>query len=144
MSSDWNEVTAQWRREMAFVGSNESGGSVQMGTLEGKPGVSSMEMLLLGLAGCTGVDIVHILRKMRQPLEDLQVKIRAKQADEHPKVYTQLEVTYVLWGDDLGKKAVEQAIQLSEEKYCSASVMLGKTAQITSSYHILSPGEDYK
>jgi putative redox protein len=141
MSSDWSEVTAQWNGEMSFTGTNAKGGSIQIGSLEGKPGVSPMEVLLLGAAGCTGVDIVHILRKMRQPLADLQLKVRAKRADEHPKVYTEIEILYLLWGEGLSEKAVEQAIQLSEEKYCSASVMLGKTAEIRSSYRILTPGE---
>jgi putative redox protein len=141
MSSDWSEVAAQWNGEMSFTGTNSKGGSIQMGSLEGKPRVSPMEMLLLGAAGCTGVDVVHILRKMRQSLTDLQVKVRAKRADDHPKVYTEIEILYLLWGDDLSEKAVKQAIQLSEDKYCSASVMLGKTAEMRSSYRILNPGE---
>ncbi len=139
--SEWKEVSAVWRGEMAFEGKNQTGGSVQMGTLDGKPGVSPMELLLLGVAGCTGVDVVNILSKKRQPLQDLRVVVRAKRADDHPKVYTEIEVTYLLWGEGLSEKAVEQAIELSETKYCSASAMLAKTARIRSQYRILAPGE---
>jgi putative redox protein len=141
MDSEWKEVSAEWRGEMAFEGKNQTGGSVQLGTLDGKPGVSPMELLLIGVAGCTGVDVVNILGKKRQPLQDLRVVVRAKRADDHPKVYTEIEVTYLLWGAGLSEKAVEQAIELSETKYCSASAMLGKTARITSKYRILAPGE---
>jgi putative redox protein len=141
MSEEWKEVVAEWRGESAFVGANHSGGSVQMGTLDGQPGISPMEMLLLGVAGCTGVDIVSILTKKRQKLIDFQVRVRGKRADQHPKIYTKIEVIYLLWGDQINPKAVEQAIQLSEEKYCSASVMLRANAQICSSYQLLNPGE---
>jgi putative redox protein len=140
MSNDWVEISTQWAGEMGFIGENAKGGTVQMGTVDGKPGVAPMEMLLLGLAGCTGVDVVHILRKKRAPLDDLKVRVRAKRADQHPKVYVEIEIEYLLWGD-LRPKDVEQAIQLSEEKYCSASAMLGKTAEIRSTYKILPPEE---
>jgi len=140
MSNDWVETSAKWAGEMGFIGENAKGGIVQMGTVDGKPGVAPMEMLLLGLAGCTGVDVVHILRKKRAPLKDLEVRVRAKRADQHPKVYVEIEIEYLLWGD-LKPKDVTQAIQLSEEKYCSASAMLGKTAEIRSTYKILPPEE---
>ena len=141
MSSDWVTLTAEWQGEMAFIGKNEKGGSVQMGVVDGVSGVSPMELLLSGLAGCTGVDVVHILGRMRLPLDDFRVTVRAKRADDHPKVYTKIEISYLLWGQDLTAKAVEQAIALSEKKYCSASAMLGKTAKIRSTYRILAPGE---
>ena len=140
MSDQWVEISAKWAGEMGFIGENARGGVVQMGTVDGKPGVAPMEMLLVGLAGCTGVDVVHILRKKRAPLEDLRVRVRARRADQHPKVYVEIEIEYLLWGD-LKPKDVEQAIQLSEEKYCSASAMLGKTAEIRSTYQILPPEE---
>ena len=130
MSSDWVTLTADWQGEMAFIGKNNTGGSVQMGKVDNKPGVSPMELLLAGLAGCTGVDVVHILRKKRISLDDFQVTVRAKRADDHPKVYTDIEINYVFWCQDLSTKDVEQAIRLSEEKYCSASAMLGESANI--------------
>jgi putative redox protein len=141
MSDEWKEVVAEWRGELSFLGKNAAGGTVQIGALGDKPGIGPMEMLLLGAAGCTGMDIVNILEKKRQKLHDFQVRVRGKRAAEHPKVYTDIEVTYLLWGENLDPKGVEQAIQLSEEKYCSASVMLGAVAKIVSSYRILPPGE---
>ena len=140
-NSEWQEVIAEWRGGIAFEGQNEIGGRVQMGNLDGKPGIAPMELLLLSLAGCTGVDVAHILRKKRQPLQDLRVKVRAKRAPQHPKVYTEIEVIYLFWGEGLSTKAIEQAIQLSEEKYCSASAMLRKTASIKSTYQIIAPDE---
>jgi putative redox protein len=141
MNEEWKEVVAVWRGESAFLGANQSGGSAQMGTLDGQPGISPMEMLLLGVAGCTGVDVVSILSKKRQKLIEFQVRVRGKRADQHPRVFTEIEVVYLLWGDQIDRKAVEQAIQLSEEKYCSASIMLRASAQIRSSFQLLTPGE---
>lgn len=133
----WREVVAEWQGDSAFIGRNPGGGTVQMGTLEGKPGVSPMELLLIGVAGCTGVDVASILTKKRQPLKALKVKVRGKRAETHPRVYTEIEVTYLIWGDGIDPKAVEQAIQLSEEKYCSASAMMRGVAEIRSSYRLL-------
>lgn len=141
MAGEWKEVVAEWRGENSFIGRNPSGGSVQIGTLEGRPGIGPMEMLLLGVAGCTGMDIISILEKKRQPLHDFQVRVRGKRADDFPKVYTDIEVIYILWGAGLDPRAVEQAIQLSEEKYCSASIMMKAVAKMSSSYQILAPGE---
>ena len=142
MKSDWKEVIAEWQGERSFLGKTDIGGTVQMGAVEGIPGASPMELLLLGVAGCTGIDVALILEKKRQPLQDLKVRVRGRRADEFPKVYTEIEIEYLLWGEGLSKKAVEQAIQLSEDKYCSASAMMSKTATITSSYRILSSEEE--
>jgi putative redox protein len=140
MSDQWREIEAEWRGGGAFMGTNSSGGSVQMGKLDEHPGISPMEMLLVGLAGCTGVDIVDILAKKREPLQALKVKVRGKKAEDFPKIYKEIEVTYLVWGEGIDPKAVERAIQLSEEKYCSVSAMLRQAAQIRSSYKILQPG----
>jgi putative redox protein len=146
MSEIWKEVYAQWTggEDDAFIGHNQTGGSVQIGTVDGKPGVSPMEMLLLGVAGCTGMDITSILRKQRQALTDFRVIVRGLRATTYPKVYTDIEVIYLLWGDEINPKFVEQAIKISEEKYCSASIMMRATAKFTSSYRILAPGEVVK
>ena len=141
MSQEWKEVSAEWQGEMGFTGKNQTGGSIQMGTIGKQPGVSPMELLLLGVAGCTGVDVIHILRKKRIPLDQFEVRVRGKRADDHPKIYKEIEIEYLLWAEDLSPKAVEQAIELSEEKYCSASAMMSKSAEIRSSYRILTPGE---
>jgi putative redox protein len=141
MNQAWREVSAQWQGEMGFIGKNQTGGSVQMGTIDEKSGVSPMELLLLGVAGCTGIDILHILGKKRITLDQFEVRVRGKRADDYPMVYTEIEIEYLLWANELAPKAVEQAIELSEQKYCSASVMMSKSAEIRSSYKILAPGE---
>jgi len=142
MSENWKEVTAEWQGEMSFIGKNQTGGRVQMGTIDGQPGTSPMELLLEGVAGCTGVDIVHILGKKRITLDGFEVRVRGKRADTYPAVYTEIEIEYLLWAENLDSKAVEQAIELSETKYCSASAMMAKTAEIRSSYKILAPGTE--
>lgn len=106
----------------------------------GGSGVSPMEMLLLSLAGCTGIDIVSILKKKRQPLHDFRVRVRGKRAPTHPRRYTDIEVEYIVWGEGIEPKAVEQAIALSKEIYCSVSAMLSPTAKITTTYRVLKPG----
>lgn len=135
--SDWTEIQANWKGEMGFVGKNSTGGTVQMGTVDGKPGVSPMQMLLLGMAGCTGSDVVHMLSRMKEDLTDLSIKVKALRAESHPKVYRDIVVEYSFTGNNLSEKSVQRAIELSEEKFCSVSVMLGKTAKITSIYEII-------
>jgi len=141
MSEGWTEINTSWKGDLNFIGENEAGGSVQMGTLDGKPGVGPMQLLLAGLAGCTGMDIVSILKKKRAELTDFKVKVRGKRAEIYPMIWTDIEVTYYLWGEGLKPKDVEQAIQLSEEKYCSVGIMLAKAAHIHFEYRILEPGE---
>jgi putative redox protein len=141
MVDEWREIEAVWRGGGTFIGHNATGGTVQMGSLNEQAGVSPMELILVGLAGCTGVDIVDILRKKRQPLEALTVKVRGKKTKDFPKIYTEIEVTYLIWGEGIDPKAIERAIQLSEEKYCSVSAMLRATVAISSTYHIIGPGE---
>jgi putative redox protein len=142
MGAEVKDVVAEWQGKSKFLGKNLKDGQVLMGGKEDTGRVSPMELLLMGLAGCTGIDVVNILEKKRQPLENFQVKVRGKRAEDYPMVYTEIEVEYLLWGMGLNPKAVEQAIQLSEEKYCSASIMLGKTAKIRSSYRIFKPQEE--
>jgi putative redox protein len=96
-----------------------------------------MELLLIGLAGCTSMDVVSVLQKKRQPLTGLQTKVTAERADEHPKVYTQIHVEYIVTGADVKPEAVERAIELSVTKYCSAMAMLRQAAEITTSYRIV-------
>ncbi len=134
MTDEWRETTTVWMGESAFMGHNAGGGEVQMGALNGKPGVSPMELILIGVAGCTGIDVVNILEKKRQNLARLEINVRGLRAETHPKIYTAIEITYHLWGEGLEPKAIEQAIQLSEEKYCSVSAMLRQAAKITTQY----------
>lgn len=135
------DVVVEWQGDLAFLGRNESGATVQMGTLDSKPGIGPMEMLLIGVAGCTGIDVVSTLKKQRQPLQELKIKVRGQRADSHPRVYTEIEVVYLLWGDGLDPAAVERAIRLSDEKYCSASAMMRGTAKVRTAYQIFSPDE---
>jgi putative redox protein len=129
------EAKVTWVEERRFVGQASGHALVVDGSAE-KVGPSPMELLLVGLAGCTAYDVVAILEKKRQAVSGLEVKVRAERAEETPRVYTEIEVEYVVRGRDIKAKAVEDAIRLSKEKYCSASIMLGKTAHITTSYQI--------
>jgi putative redox protein len=125
---------------MGFVGESGSGHSVVM---DGPPehggldlGIRPMEMLLLGLGGCASFDVVHILKKSRQDVTDCEALLEAERADQEPKVFTHIHLHFVVTGRKMSVKQVERAIQLSSEKYCSASIMLGKTAKITHDYEI--------
>jgi len=139
MTDEWKEVSATWKGGLSFIGENAKGGTVQMGPVD--KNIGPMQLILVGLAGCTGIDIVTILQKKKVTLTDFKVNVRGKRAESPPMVYTDIEVEYLLWGDDLKPKDVEQAIELSEQKYCSVSIMISKTAKILSHYKILKPGE---
>jgi len=99
-------------------------------------GFRPMELLLVGLAGCTAMDVVSILRKKRQNVTDFEVRVKGRRAEEHPRVYTDISVEYVVHGQDVDPRAVERSIELSETRYCSAMAMLRAVAQITTSYRI--------
>ena len=141
MDNPWREIEANWQGESVFIGTNPRGGTVQMGNREGSPGISPMELLLVGVAGCTGMDVASILTKKRQPLVELKVKVRGRMVDDFPRVFDLIEIEYLLWGEGIEPVAVEQAIHLSEDKYCSASAMLRASATVNWSYRILKPGE---
>ena len=125
---------------MAFLGEAGSGHSLVMdGSAEygGRNlGVRPMELLLLGLAGCTAFDVVHILRKGRETVADCVVEVNATRAETDPKVFTAIHLVYKVKGKGLTEAKVQRAVQLSKEKYCSASIMLGKVAEITHEYHL--------
>lgn len=133
---DWRELSAAWIGGNAFQSAGSNGVELVMGSNDEVKGVSPMEMLLMAKAGCTGIDIVSILQKMRQPLVDLKVNVRALRATELPKVWTVIEVEYVVTGN-VEVDALEHAISLSEEKYCSVGIMLGKAAELKTSYKII-------
>jgi len=134
------EARVTWVEDKRFVGNASSGHAIVVDGSAEKQGPSPMELLLIGMAGCTAYDVVGILEKKRQRVTGLEVSARAERADEPPRVYTAIHVEYVVRGRDVKPKAVEDAIRLSEQKYCSASVMLGKTARITTSYRIEEDG----
>ncbi len=99
-------------------------------------GARPMRLLLLGLAGCTAIDVISILRKQRQRVSDLRVEVSGNRASEHPRVYENIELLYKVRGEGVNPRAVERAIELSETRYCSATAMLGAVAGITSRYEI--------
>ena len=99
-------------------------------------GPRPMEMLLMGMGGCTAIDVIHMLRRMREPVADCVVELEAERADSEPKVFTRIHVLFRLRGDGLSEKKVARAVALSAEKYCSASIMLGATADISHEFVI--------
>jgi putative redox protein len=142
MDKTLTKISATWKGEMTFMGQNDAGGTVQMGTMDGQPGVGPMQLLLVALAGCTGMDILSTLQKKRAKLVDLQVRVSGERASDYPMIWTAIHISYLIWGAGINSKDVEQAIELSENKYCSVGIMLGKTSKITSEYHLLKSGEN--
>ena len=139
------KARVQWLDGRAFVGESGSGHAVVM---DGAPdsggrniGVRPMEMLLLGLGGCTAFDVVMILERMREKVTAFEVALEAERAAEDPKVFTHVKIIYKLTGRGLKPANVERAINLSAEIYCSASIMFGKTATIEHSFEISEDGE---
>ena len=134
------KARVKWLQDVTFVGESASGHAVVM---DGPPehggrnvGIRPMEMLLLGLGGCTSFDVISILKKSRQAVVDCEVEVDADRADKEPKIFTRIHVHFVITGKDLSEKHVKRAVELSAEKYCSASIMLGKVAQISHDYEI--------
>lgn len=103
-------------------------------------GPSPMELVLIGLCGCTGMDVISILKKKRQSFTGFQVKVTAERAAEHPRVYTEIHLEYVVRGD-VSPESLERSIELSQSKYCSVSAMVSKTAEISTSYRIVGQDE---
>jgi putative redox protein len=106
--------------------------------LDGKPsaGFSPMEMLLVGLAGCTGMSVLSILQARRQEITGYELRVHGLRADQHPKVFLEISVEHIITGRNVQPKVVERAIELSETRYCGVEAMLGKTARITHTYQI--------
>ena len=131
----------KWVENVAFLGETESGHAVLMdGAPEGggrNLGPRPMEMLLIGAGGCTAYDVVHILKKSRAAIIDCVAEIEAERADKDPKVFTKIHFHFIVTGKNLKPDQVERAIALSAEKYCSASIMLGKTAAITHDFELI-------
>jgi putative redox protein len=130
----------KWIENVSFVAESGSGHALVMdGAPEGggrNLGPRPMEVMLMGTGGCTAYDVVHILKKLRAPVSDCVLEINADRADEDPKVFTRIHFHFIVTGRGLKPAQVERAVQLSAEKYCSASIMLGKTAAITHDFEI--------
>jgi putative redox protein len=137
------QVKVKWIDGVSFVGESESGHAV---VLDGAPenggrniGMRPMEMLLIGMGGCTSFDVVAILKKARQPIVHCVAEIEATRADTVPKVFTKIHVHFVLTGTGLNPVQVERAVSLSAEKYCSASIMLSQACPISHDFEIVEP-----
>ena len=134
-------ATIQWTGGVSFVGKADSGHAV---TMDGAPdmggqnkGARPMELVLIGTGGCAAFDVVHILRKQRQDVSDCVAEIEAQRAESDPKVFTGIHIHFKVTGRGLDPRKVGHAIELSATKYCSASIMLGKTAAITHDFEII-------
>jgi putative redox protein len=134
------KATAQWKENMVFVGIPESGFPVQMdadaafgGT---NSGVEPMELIALGLAGCTAMDVISILRKKRQQVTQFEVRVDAPRSPEYPKVFTSALITYVVSGKNIDEAAVLRAMELSATRYCPAQFMLAQVFPIELRYEI--------
>jgi putative redox protein len=134
----------KWVENVSFIAESGSGHALVMdGAPEGggrNLGPRPMEVVLMGTGGCTAYDVVHILRKSRAPVTDCVVEIDAERAEEDPKVFTKIHFHFIVTGNGLKPAQVERAVHLTAEKYCSASIMLGKTAAITHDFEIREPG----
>lgn len=138
------KARVKWVEGITFMGESGSGHAVIM---DGAPdvggrnlGIRPMEMLLIGAGGCTAIDVIMILEKSRQAVTDCEIQIEAERATEHPKVFTRIHLHFVVKGRNLKPETVERAINLSAEKYCSASIMLGKVAQVTHDFEVVEDG----
>jgi putative redox protein len=130
----------KWMQDVSFNGSSESGHEV---VLDGPKelggtglGMRPMEMMLIGMGGCTSFDVVTILKRSRQQITGCIAEIEATRADKIPKVFTSIHIHFLIKGIGLQEKAVERAVELSANKYCSASIMLGKSVKITHDFVI--------
>ena len=135
------KATIKWIDGVSFVGESESGHAV---VIDGPPsaggrnkGMRPMELVLVGMGACSAFDVVSILTKGRHDVTNCQADLAAERAEEDPKVFTKIHVHFKVSGRGLRANAVERAVQLSAEKYCSASIMLGKTAAITHDFEII-------
>ena len=135
------KARVKWVEQVSFLGETESSHAVLM---DGSPaaggrnlGPRPMEMLLLGAGGCTSFDVMSILKKSRQSVSGCYVELDAERAETDPKVFTKIHMHFVVTGKDIKPEAVEKAIKLSAEKYCSASIMLGATAAITHDFEVI-------
>ncbi len=135
------QARVKWVENVCFVGESETGHALVMdGAADSggrNLGMRPMELLLIGLGGCTAFDVVTILKKSRQPITDCVAEVTAERAETVPKVFTKIHVHFIVTGQGLAHAQVERAIKLSAEKYCSASLMLGKAATVSHDFEIV-------
>lgn len=133
-------IKVKWIDGMRFVATDNMGHSIVMDASKQSGGEDSgfrpMQLLLIALGGCTGMDVVHIMRKQRQQVKDLEILVSGKRVKEPPRVYNNIHVEYKINGEDIKESAVQRAIQLSEDKYCSVGATLRAKAKVTSNHVI--------
>ncbi len=133
------------RDDMVFSGHSSNGYTIPLDAKKGvgghDAGISPIELMLTSLAGCTGMDVISILRKKKQDVTAFEVQVEGVRGDEHPKVYTEIWVKFVVTGNNIDPKAVERSIELSRDKYCGASATLRHTATMHYDYEIIEPEE---
>lgn len=129
------KITARWVKNWQFVATDTDGHSVVMDSpaLGANSGMKPVELMLVALAGCTGMDVISILKKKRQRVVDFEVTVSGERRSEHPKAWTKMHIEFVVWGHDIDPAAVERAIELSETKYCSVTATLLGNVEITHS-----------
>ncbi|QUT01603.1 OsmC family protein [Proteus terrae] len=130
------EARVKWVEDLSFVGESSSGHQIMMDGNSGDKAPSPMEMVLIAAGGCSAIDVVSILRKGRHQVTDCEVKLTSERREEAPRLFTDINLHFIVSGKELTGKIVERAVQLSAEKYCSVSLMLGKAANITHSFEI--------
>ena len=134
------KAKVDWKGRLSFTGTADSGFDVPLGTYPevggDDDGFRPMELIAIGLAGCTGMDVISILKKKRQDVRDFQVKVDTERADQHPKVFTEGVIEYHLAGMDISESAVTRALELSADSYCPAQAMLSKVFPIRLRYII--------
>lgn len=130
------KTTTKWISNLDFEGQNTRDHKVAMSNSKGNLGPTPMELVLMGLGGCTGMDVLSILDKMRITFDRFEVQVEGTQADDHPKVFTQVSVLYKIWGTDVDEDKLARAVDLTQEKYCSVLHMINKTAAISYRYEI--------
>src|SRR5215211_8159715 len=140
------KAAVEWKENMTFIGMPDSGFPVQMDADSSfggsNQGVRPMEMVALGLAGCTAMDVISILRKKRQQITQFEVRVNAPRSAEHPKVFTKAQITYVVVGTNIDEMALLRSIELSMTKYCPVQVMLSQAFPMQLHYEIYEEDPD--
>jgi putative redox protein len=135
------KATVRWAAGMQFQGAGDTGAPLTLDALPEHGGAgagpSPMEAVLLALGGCTGMDVLSVLAKMRATPQAFEVRITAERAAQHPRVFTRIAVEYLLWGTNLRPDQVRRAVELSQTRYCPVAAMLGRTAALTYAWRIL-------
>jgi putative redox protein len=141
MPEKLTEISAQWKGGLGFEAVNAQGIPVRMDPPADHAYLTPMELVLEALAGCTGMDVADILRKKRQAVEGMEIRVRGTRAEDHPRVYTAIDLEYIVQGKEVSAEAVARAIELSMTKYCSVSGMLSPKVPIRTSFRIVASKE---